>query len=103
MKSPSDSYSLDHACDEIAGVDIYTDSAGQLRFARAVIRLLSDELRKDRGIDLGTLIAEEEANEFCRLALSQHGQLPHDMALIVATTALKIEVNRHLAKSNGRK
>ncbi|SRR6266498_3748690 len=101
MSSFLDSYSLDQACDEIAGLDIYSNPYDRFLFSRAAMKFLRNELRRESGIDLLSFIGEREIGEFCRLALSQHGRLDNDLAFIVVTTALKIEFNRVTSKPEG--
>jgi hypothetical protein len=93
MNSFLDCYPLDKACNDIAGLDIYTNPYDQVHFSEVVVKYLRHKWRSEDGVDILSFITKDQAAEFCRLALSQHNKLDNDMAFIVVTAALRIEIN----------
>jgi len=97
MKPFLDSYSLDRACDEIARLQIYSNDHDRIDFRETIIKYLSWELRKERGMDLLTLVTRNDIAFFCAAMLTAHPDMDNDMALIAITTGIKINL-RELGK-----
>jgi len=81
-------WSLDQACDAVAGLDIYNSREHFFVFSDAVIRYTQSTSRGRWGIDVLSLWTRTEIQEYLKRVLGAHPGLNGDMAVIVAANGL---------------
>jgi len=89
-------YSFERLCEQIEALDIYGNPYDRFLFTRAAITSVQFEMKRERGIDILTLTTFDEIADYVRLVLQPHPKLTNADALIVVTTALRIEINKIL-------
>lgn len=85
-------YTLDAACDEIAKLDIYRNPYDQFLFCEAAIKYARLSMRSKYGIDPVALYAKERWADLSSSLLQKHPNLDNDMAFILVTSAITIEI-----------
>jgi hypothetical protein len=91
MRKPINSDFHADACKKIEKLDIYRNPAAQTVFCSVAIDYARHELRS-KGIDLLTIVTYEDLSHYCQLSLKKHPDLDPEMALIVVTHAIELNV-----------
>lgn len=81
MSNDKKTPSIDAACKEIEGLNIYDDADGSAALIRVAIEFSRQELMQ-RGIDLWNVTSEHEIQDYCRRWIKTLPQTVNDMALI---------------------
>jgi hypothetical protein len=92
MNDDKKSPSIDVACKEIEGLDIYDDANGTAALFRVAIEYSRQEL-KQRGIDLCSVTSEQEIQDYCRRWIKTLPQTVNDMALIALIHTIEYNIN----------
>jgi hypothetical protein len=100
MNDDKKSPSIDDACKEIEGSDIYDDADGSAALIRVAIEYTRQELANE-GIDLWNVTNEADVQEYCRTWLKDitrrekdTKRTENDLALIALLNAIKYDVKK---------
>ena len=94
MNNDKKSPSIDAACKEIEGLDIYDDANGTAALFRVAIEYTGQELMNE-GVDLWTVTSEHELQEYCRVWFKTLPRTTeNDLALIALNFAIKYDVKK---------
>jgi hypothetical protein len=92
--------SIDAACKEIEGLDVYDDANGSAALIRVAIEFSRQELMNE-GVDLWNVTNENDLHEYCRMWLKEitrrekdSKRTENDLALIALLNAIKYGVNK---------
>ena len=89
--------SLEDACKQLEGLDIYGDEGSAATFIRIAIEYTRQEYARD-GIDLFGETSQSDVRKFSKLWLEESGKSENDLALIALNHAIKYHVNKVIAE-----
>jgi hypothetical protein len=87
-------FSFEKLSQQIEPLAIYSNPYDQFLFVKAVIAAVRAEMKSESGSDILRITTFDEIARYVKLVIAEHPGLDNSTALIVATTALRIELKK---------
>jgi hypothetical protein len=97
MNNKPDCTPLEAACNNVEGLNIYGGADDAITFINITLKFSKQELI-DEGIDLTSVVSEQDLREFCVCWLREIKTTDNDLALIALTYAIKYHVKKLIAE-----